>query len=109
MGLYPVEGNWYSYKVKYIENNDGRYFRYLKDEDARYFIRMVKNFQKYNEQIHVWLAKKINGGEFSNDDNWMRHHYYMPTSQSIAIGTFAEPVGTQVPIFFFIQKTSIYF
>lgn len=99
MGLYPVEGNWYSDKVKHIEGKNGRYFRYLKDEDARYFIRMVKNFQKYNEQIHFWLAKEINGGKFSNDEHWMRHHYYMPTSQSIAIGTFAEPVGTQVPIF----------
>lgn len=104
MGLYPVEGNWYSDKVKHIEGKNGRYFRYLKDEDARYFVRMVKNFQKYNEQIHFWLAKKINGGEFSNNENWMKHHYYMPTSQSIAIGTFAEPIGTKVPIFSAYQK-----
>ncbi|MDE5591009.1 MAG: hypothetical protein K2J60_18025, partial [Acetatifactor sp.] len=104
MGLYPVEGNWYSDKIKHIEGENGRYFRYLKDEDARYFIRMVKNFQRYNEQIHFWLAMKINGGEFSNNENWMGHHYYMPTSQSIAIGTFAEPIGTQVPIFSAYQK-----
>lgn len=104
MGLYPVEGNWYSDKVKHIEGKDGRYFKYLKDEDARYFIRMVKNFQRYNEQIHFWLAKKINGGDFLNNESWMRHHYYMPTSQSIAIGTFAEPIGTQVPIFSAYQK-----
>ncbi len=104
MGLYPVEGNWYSDKIKHIEGSDGRYFRYLKDEDARYFIRMVRNFQKYNEQIHLWLAEKINGDSFSNDENWVRHHYYMPTDQSIAIGTFAEPVGTEVPIFSAYQK-----
>lgn len=104
MGLYPVEDNWYSDKVKHIEGKDGRYLNYLKDEDARYFIRMVKNFQKYNEQIHFWLAKEINGGMFSNNNNWMRHHYYMPTSQSIAIGTFVEPIGTQVPIFSAYQK-----
>ncbi|MBD5534898.1 MAG: hypothetical protein HDQ99_04450 [Lachnospiraceae bacterium] len=104
MGLYPVEGNWYSDKIKHIEGKNGRYFRYLKDEDARYFIRMVKNFQRYNEQIHFWLAMKINGGEFSNNENWMGHHYYMPTNQSIAIGTFAEPIGTQLPIFSAYQK-----
>lgn len=104
MGLYPVEGNWYSEKIKHIEGENGRYFNYLKDEDARYFVRMVKNFQKYNEQIHLWLAKKINGGDFANDEKWMGHHYYMPTSQSIAIGTFAEPIGTQVPIFSAYKK-----
>lgn len=104
MGLYPVEGNWYSDKIKHIEGENGRYFRYLKDEDARYFVRMVNNFQKYNEQIHQWLAQKINGGEFQNTEKWMKHHYYMPTSQSIAIGTFAEPIGTQVPIFSSYQK-----
>jgi hypothetical protein len=99
MGLYPVENNWYSQSIKHIKGKDGRYFRYLKDEDARYFIRMAKNFQKYNEQIHQWVAERINGGEFQNDEKWIAHHYYMPTDQSIAIGTFAEPVGTQVPMF----------
>ena len=99
MGLYPVEDNWYSQSIKYINGKDGRYFRYLKDEDARYFIRMAKNFQKYNEQIHQWVAERINGGAFQNDEKWIAHHYYMPTDQSIAIGTFAEPVGAQVPIF----------
>lgn len=99
MGLYPVEDNWYSQSIKHIKGKDGRYFRYLKDEDARYFIRMAKNFQKYNEQIHQWVAERINGGEFRNDEKWIAHHYYMPTDQSIAIGTFAEPVGAQVPMF----------
>lgn len=99
MGLYPVEDNWYSKSIKHINGKNGRYFRYLKDEDARYFIRMAKNFQKYNEQIHQWIAEQINGGIFGNDEKWMAHHYYMPTDQSIAIGSFAEPVGTQVPMF----------
>lgn len=99
MGLYPVEDNWYSGKIKHINGNNGRYFRYLKDEDARYFIRMAKNFQMYNEQIHQWVAERFNGGPFENKEKWMAHHYYMPTDQSIAIGTFAEPVGTQVPMF----------
>lgn len=99
MGLYPVENNWYSGKIKPIKGKNGRYFRYLKDEDARYFIRMVKNFQEYNEQIHRWIAERINGGPVSEREKWMAHHYYMPTDQSIAIGTFAEPVGTEIPMF----------
>lgn len=106
MGLYPVENNWYSKQIKYLYAKDSnRYFRYLKDEDARYFIRMVKNFQRYNEQIHQWVAEKVNKRSYSDDDeSWMYHHYYMPTNQSIAIGTFAEPVGTQIPMFSSYKK-----
>ena len=83
MGLYPVEGNWYSKRIKEIpvdclrqykefyehEKNwclseiknvyNGRYFRYLKDEDATHFIRMAHNFQAYNEQIHKWLGEHL--------------------------------------------------
>lgn len=99
MGLYPVEGNWYADKIKIIRGDNGRYFRYLKDEEARHFITMVGNFQKYNEQIHTWLARRINGSSINESESWMKHHYYMPTSQSIALGTFAEPIGTEVPLF----------
>ncbi len=105
MGLYPVEGNWYSEYIKTETNEqNGRYFRYLKDEDARYFIRMAKNFQKYNEQIHHYLAQCIEDGVISSKDTVMKHHYYMPTDNSIALGTFAEPVGEIVPIFSAPQK-----
>ena len=100
MGLYPVEGNWYANEIKIIEGKGGRYFRYLKDAEARHFIRMAQNFKNYNEEIHRWLAKKINNGKIISESNTiMKHHYYMPTENSIALGTFAEPVGTEVPIF----------
>ncbi len=99
MGLYPVEGNWYSSKIKPIIGKNGRYFRYLKDEDAKHFIRMTQIFKSYNEQIHLWLAQRINGASFDESDIIMKHHYYMPTDSSIALGTFAEPIGETVPIF----------
>ena len=132
MGLYPVEGNWYSKRIKEIpvdclrqykgfyehEKNwclaeikdvySGRYFRYLKDEDATHFIRMAHNFQAYNEQIHKWLgehlaehlARHSNTTDTSSTfEAIIKHHYYMPTDHSIALGTFAEPVGTTVPLF----------
>ena len=137
MGLYPVEGNWYSERIKEIpvdalrgykdfyeqENSwclkeieqvhKGRYFRYLKDEDATHFIRMAHNFQAYNEQIHTWLgthlinrlARQSDHADFhSNFKPIIKHHYYMPTDHSIALGTFAEPVDTIVPLFSAPQK-----
>ena len=61
---------------------------------------MAQNFKNYNEEIHRWLAKQINNGkEIPESKTIMKHHYYMPTENSIALGTFAEPVGTEVPIF----------
>lgn len=99
MGLYPVEDNWYSNVIKEIQGENGRYFRYLKDEDARHFIRMAHNFKNYNEQIHKWLAEQINRKSFSASEMLIKHHYYMPTDNSIALGTFAEPIGTEVPLF----------
>lgn len=99
MGLYPVDGNWYADYRKDIIGEDGRYLHYLKDEEARHFIRMAQNFKKYNEQIHKWLAKRINAASFEETDMLIKHHYYMPTENSIALGTFAEPIGEEVPIF----------
>ena len=100
MGLYPVEGNWYSDRYKIQPGENGRYFRYLKDADASNFIAMAHNFERYNEQIHRWLALQINNQrEFSSAESIIKHHYYMPTDSSIAIGSFAEPSGTIVPIF----------
>lgn len=100
MGLYPVEGNWYAAYRKDILGENGRYFHYLKDEEARHFIRMAQNFKTYNEQIHKWLAQRINNNSsFKESDMLIKHHYYMPTENSIALGTFAEPIGAHVPIF----------
>lgn len=137
MGLYPVEGNWYSERIKEIpadalrghmdfydwgkdwclkeieQVHDGRYFRYLKDEDATHFIRMAHNFQAYNKQIHTWLGEHLsnhlakqsgNGRTPSGFKPIIKHHYYMPTDHSIAMGTFAERVGETVPLFSAPQK-----
>ncbi len=102
MGLYPVEDNWYC-NLKKIQKEGNRYLRYLKDEDATHFIKMAHIFQRYNEEMHMWLAKRFNEmseeQKFSDEKFLMKHHYYMPTDSSIAIGTFAEPVGESVPMF----------
>lgn len=110
MGLYPVEGNWYSDRYKIQPGENGRYFRYLKDADASNFIAMAHNFERYNEQIHRWFALQINNQrDFSSAESIIKHHYYMPTDSSIAIGSFAEPSGTIVPIFQDIKSQFIYF
>lgn len=102
MGLYPAEGNWYADRLEKLNGKNGRYIRYLTGDDARYFITMAHHFEDYNEKIHRWLADKIDNGRSISGEGgqeWVKHHYYMPTDSSVAIGTFAEPPGTQVPLF----------
>ncbi len=102
-GLYPKEENWYSSKIK--NHTDGtRYLRYLKDEEAKYFIQTAHHLEKYNEEMHKWIANKLNWRKDKNNPPIIKHHYYMPTDSSIAIGTFVESPGETVPLFSDVQK-----
>lgn len=103
-GLYPTEGNWYSSQIKTIYDGD-RYIRYIKGKEAEHFILTAHHIEKYNEEIHRWLAYRLNGCvSISPDDSIIKHHYYMPTDSSIVIGTFAEPPGEKVPLFSDFKK-----
>lgn len=107
LGLYPSEVNWYSSRVKSdpqesIQSNE-RYIRYIKGEEATYFIKTAHYLEKYNVEIHEWIASKLNCGR-KDDKPIIRHHYYMPTDSSIVIGTFVEAPGEVVPLFSNVGK-----
>lgn len=102
IGLYPVEGNWYSEKIRtyptpYVKGE--RYIRYLKGDDAVFFISMAKKLENMNVQIHKYFADEMSAKKCDLLEKSTYHHYYMPTDSSIAIGTFVEDPGTVVPIF----------
>lgn len=105
MGLYPVENNWYSNYIRTYPSPYApeRYIRYLKDHDAIYFIENAHKLEKYNIQIHNWFADAIGKRETSKRGKTL-HHYYMPTDNSIAIGTYVEEPGTIVPLFSNVGK-----
>ncbi len=102
-GLYPVENNWYSSRVKIKKGEDGRYLRYIKGDDAKYFIQLAHHMEGYNKEIHRWVAKEINQGR-NPDYELIKNHYYMPTDSSIAIGTFVEQPGETIPLFSDVNK-----
>ena len=102
MGLYPVENNWYSNSIR-TKYENGRYIRYIKDSDAKYFIANAHKLENYNVQIHNWFADAI-GKKGISENAKTFHHYYMPTDNSIAIGTYAEEPGTIVPLFSNVGK-----
>lgn len=107
LGLYPSEVNWYSSRVKANPKesiqSEQRYLRYIKGEEANYFIKTAHYLEKYNVEIHEWIAAQLNCGE-KDEAAIIRHHYYMPTDSSIAIGTFVEEPGTVVPLFSDVGK-----
>ena len=105
MGLYPVENNWYSNCIRTYPSPYApkRYIRYIKDHDATYFIENAHKLEKYNIQIHNWFADAIGKKETSKRGKTF-HHYYMPTDNSIAIGTYVEEPGTVVPLFSNVGK-----
>lgn len=104
VGLCPNDNSWYREKIKTEVNlKTGRYLNYIKDAEARFFIEQAKHMKIYNEQLHKWLAKKINL-EVEPKFGIIKHHYYMPTDNSIALGTFVEKPGEIVPIFSNIGK-----
>ena len=105
MGLYPVENNWYSNCIRTNPSPYApeRYIRYIKDRDATYFIDNAHKLEEYNIQIHKWFANAIGDGK-KNVNGKTYHHYYMPTDNSIAIGTYAEEPGTIVPLFSNVGK-----
>lgn len=102
MGLYPVENNWYSNAVR-TKYENGRYIRYIKDSNAKYFIANAHKLENYNVQIHNWFADAI-GKRDAPENGKTFHHYYMPTDNSIAIGTYAEEPDTIVPLFSNVGK-----
>lgn len=105
MGLYPVENNWYSNHIRTNPSpySPKRYIRYIKDRDATYFIDNAHKLEQYNIQIHKWFANAVGKGDTPIIGKTF-HHYYMPTDNSIAIGTYVEEPGTIVPLFSNVGK-----
>lgn len=102
-GLYPKEDNWFFSKLKKFEEGN-RYLRYLKDEEAKYFIQTAHHLEKYNEEMHKWIASRLNWHKDDTNLPIIKHHYYMPTDSSIAIGAFVESPGEIVPLFSDVYK-----
>lgn len=110
-GLYPSERAWFRENIKTIYDNDDnptRYLRYIRGDAAVRFYDYAARFREFNEEIHRYVAEefvKLCGIQLSHKKPIIKHHYGMPTSSSIAIGTFVINVDKDnlhdrtVPIF----------
>ena len=113
IGLYPSENNWYKDEIRFHEDKQtGRYMRWIKGETASRFIDKAHQLEKYNALIHHWLAEELAKtlkSFIDVDGTETKHHYYMPTESSIAIGTYVERPKTIVPIFSNRDKNIVLF
>ncbi|MDE5736932.1 MAG: hypothetical protein K2H93_01045 [Oscillospiraceae bacterium] len=90
-GLYPTEKVWYKNKIKTLYSKDQtRYIRYVRSDTAVKFVDYANRFRDFNQEMHQYIAEEFAfevGAEIVGQPN-IKHHYGMPTSNSIAIGTF---------------------
>lgn len=105
-GLYPSEHAWFNDNIKTKYNEDKtRYIRYIRGDAAVRFIDYTNRFHDFNEELHYYIAKHFAnfcGTRLSSENPIIKHHYGMPTSSSIAIGTFVVNINTNdliVPVF----------
>ena len=69
------------------------------------FVDYADRFRDYNQEIHTFIAEtfaELLSTSLTNDTRIIRHHYGMPTHNSIVIGTFPIDINSEdrtVPIF----------
>jgi len=98
-GLYPHQKSWFYDKIKtHISKDQNRYLRYIKDEDAVNFANIVQKIDVQNIDTHHWFAEQI-AHNYKVNTILQKHHYFMPSSNSVAIGAFVVNENDLVPIF----------
>lgn len=97
-GLMPVAGNWYMDDVE-IYKKGGRYLRFIKGAKAEMFYKIAKMLEEYNVIRHRFIAELLISSKSHIKSQVDHHHYYMPNSQSVAVGCFTILKTEEVPIF----------
>lgn len=119
-GLYPSRRAWFNQYIKVEKDSEsGRYLRYIRGNAAVNFYDYACRFRSYNEEIHEYVAEQfaeLCGTHTDKNTACIKHHYGMPTSSSIAIGTFVVNIDEAdkederiVPIFSDYRKDIVLF
>lgn len=97
-GLMPVPGNWFMDDVRVFRRGQ-HYLRLLIGDKVLLFRRIADMLQRYNVVRHRFLAEVLLSGRAQVEQEYHKHHYFMPTEESVAIGCFLCAEGEIVPIF----------
>ena len=97
-GLYPLKDNWYSsYIQTYTQGK--RHIRFLAGSKAELFFKIAKSAEPFNITRHDFIAELLTGDLCKILRSHHSHHYNMPTSSSILIGSYLTLQDEVVPIF----------
>jgi len=96
-GLYPHASAWYAPRIQTHVAGD-RYLRYVSHSDATLFTQIATRLQGFNEMRHEFLSAEVVGHPADLELVSHSHHYCMPDSQTIAIGSYLALPGSVVPM-----------
>jgi hypothetical protein len=96
-GLCPTPGNWYEKAIRVF--GEERRIRLLVGDRAVLFTQMAQMLQEFNIVRHRFIAAMLVGDRVRITDEYHKHHYFMPTSTSAALGCYLCEPDEEVPVF----------
>ena len=96
-GLCPTRGNWYEGSVKVFDGE--RRIRLLVGRNAELFADLAHMLEEFNVLRHRFVATQLLGGRVDITSEFHKHHYFMPTRSSAAIGCYLCQDREEVPVF----------
>lgn len=97
-GLIPVLGNWFWDDIETFNEGD-RYMRLLVGANATHFAAVAKMLEEFNIQRHRFFALQLCRKFASIESEQHDHHYFMPSSTSVAMGVYVCSPNDVVPVF----------
>ncbi|GAA1937475.1 hypothetical protein GCM10009754_00620 [Amycolatopsis minnesotensis] len=96
-GLSPTAGNWYEKSIRVFGGD--RRIRLLVGDRAVLFAQIAQMLQDFNVVRHRFIATMLLNDRVRITDEYHKHHYFMPTPTSAAIGCYLCEPGEEVPVF----------
>ncbi|MEU0108988.1 hypothetical protein ABZ313_27040 [Streptomyces sp. NPDC006251] len=96
-GLCPTPGNWFADSVHVFEGE--RRIRLLIGHKAELFADLAQMLLRFNILRHRFMATMLLNGRIAVVGEYHKHHYFMPTPASAAIGCYLCEPDEEVPVF----------
>jgi hypothetical protein len=96
-GLCPTPDNWYEKSVRVFDGERG--VRLLIGNQAQLFTQLAYMLQDFNILRHRFIANMLMGDRVGITEEYHKHHYFMPTPTSAALGCYLCESGEEVPVF----------
>lgn len=96
-GLCPTSGNWYEKSIRVFDGEPR--VRLLVGRRAVLFAQLAHMLEEFNVLRHRFIATMLLDDGVGITEEYHKHHYFMPTPTSAAIGCYLCEPGEEVPVF----------